>query len=57
MMGGEKDPQFVLEDESDIEDNKVDVDAVLNSSSDDDDGGGLDDDEIFHSQHWPQSYR
>lgn len=56
MMGGEKDTQFVLEDESDIEDNKVDVDAVLNTSSDDD-GGGLDDDEIFHSQHWPQSYR
>ena len=56
MVGEKKDTQFVLEGESDIEDNKVDVKGVLNSSSDDD-GDGLHDDETFSSQHWPQSYR
>lgn len=53
----------MLEDESDIEDTKVDVNGVHSSSSDygdDDDainGDGLEGDETFCSQHWPQSYR
>ncbi|XP_057249159.1 amino acid transporter AVT1A [Beta vulgaris subsp. vulgaris] len=66
MAGKENtDTMFSMEDENDLENNKIDGNGyVLSCSSDDDnDGGNYDDDvdnddgETFTSQNWPQSFR